>query len=130
MGSDVSMDNYRRQMARSILERLERIYVFQAPTGECKIGVSCNPQKRLQTLNGAMPRGGVRLVYQSGRTEFAYLIEKRIHAVLKDRRLNGEWFDISPEEAMAAIAGIDTKEMALQLRPDVRVRSGYRFQSA
>lgn len=86
--------------------RLQSIYVMEAPTGECKIGIAEDPNKRLVGLCSSIPRGEIKLRFASEPSHHAWMFEKRAHEVLADKRLNGEWFDISADEATKLVRKI------------------------
>tara|TARA_R110002012_G_scaffold320774_1_gene545487 strand:- start:4332 stop:4883 length:552 start_codon:yes stop_codon:yes gene_type:complete len=70
-----------------------------------KIGYSNNLKMRLQDLKCASPYG--LEIIGTIPTYNAQYLEKIIHERLKNRRLNGEWFDISHEEAVDIIKESD-----------------------
>ena len=70
-----------------------------------KIGYSNNLKMRLQDLKCASPYG--LEIIGTIPTYNAQYLEKIIHERLKNRRLNGEWFDISHEEAIDIIKESD-----------------------
>lgn len=82
------------------------VYVVRGDHNLIKIGVSTNPNARLATLRTASPFP-ISFAYvcavQGPATE-AYAIEADAHALLARQRLAGEWFDISPDMAVGAIA--------------------------
>ena len=79
------------------------LYVIGPQCGAQKIGFSENPTQRLRTLQTAsaepllvhtavlVPKHRVRL------------LEKQLHRELGYRRLTGEWFDLSPDDAVAQV---------------------------
>lgn len=79
------------------------VYVIGDPGGPQKIGVAANPEQRRYMLQGASP---VSLVISAAipatRSE-AFRVEAYAHWLLRDQRLRGEWFDITPNEARNAI---------------------------
>ena len=90
-------------MAR--LKEIEQaIYVMEAPTGESKIGIAEDAYMRWGTLNGAYPRGDLKLLWVSERRFDAWRIEEEIHEMLDDKRLNGEWFDIPSARAIEIVS--------------------------
>jgi T5orf172 domain len=78
--------------------------------GPVKIGYSDNPLKRLATLQVGYPR---KLVFHclnmAVRSDCIKSAERAIHDQLYEHRLYGEWFDVSVETAVAAIALICDK---------------------
>jgi hypothetical protein len=85
-------------------DHTRHIYVIgTASSGPLKIGVAKNVRARLGGIQNGNP---ARLeVLFSSEVPFvdAPAIERRSHALLKAYRLTGEWFDVSAEQAVAAI---------------------------
>lgn len=81
----------------------QSIYVMVAPTGECKIGIAIDPDVRLSSIKYAMPRGVVRLAFQSAPHEDMWRVEQHMHAKLHPDRLNGEWFDVDEMTAVSMV---------------------------
>lgn len=69
-----------------------------------KIGVSTNPNARLASLRtaSAFP---IDFAFVGATPSNGYDIEARAHAMLAKHRCAGEWFDVPPEAAVAAIHG-------------------------
>lgn len=79
------------------------VYVIGAEDGPQKIGVANDPQSRramLQTGNPSLL--GVAAAVPVARRH-ALAVEKQAHRILKSKRIRGEWFNVSPEEAADAI---------------------------
>jgi hypothetical protein len=72
--------------------------------GPVKVGIARNPWQRLAQLQTGQPQALsiTSLLSLPGRA-FAIDIERAFHAVKKARRLRGEWFDFSPDEAHAVL---------------------------
>ncbi len=104
------------------------LYVMVAPTGECKIGVTTNAKGRLENINNAHPRGGVKLAFVSDLRSDMWAVEMIIHRRLSAKRLCGEWFDICEQEAVQFASsvldeGIDSNpHKAMATLPPARVR--------
>lgn len=102
------------------------VYVVEC-AGRVKIGVAVDPVKRLKGINTGAPD----LATLFGHRQFesrhvAFEIESRLHRLLRGRRAKGEWFDISPHEALALLK----KQRPLRLiDPDARHDSVKRFAS-
>jgi hypothetical protein len=101
------------------------VYAIQTEGGSrpVKIGISRDPSSRLRGLSGAQPFG-IAIVHTSEvKDGLARTIERAAHAILKEKRLSGEWFDVTPEEAVSAIgeaiaaieSGESIKEMLRRL---------------
>jgi hypothetical protein len=80
------------------------LYVIRGDHNLVKIGVSTNPNARLAQLRtaSAFPIDFSYIAVTPGK---GFDIEQGAHAMLASHRCNGEWFDIAPEIAVAAIAG-------------------------
>lgn len=96
------------------------VYAIEDPTGSVKIGWSTNPDERLKTLRSA--RGiPLALVYVERADDcgVAFAIERECHAALSKRRMLGEWFQITADEARQAIKGAVKTVAAPILDPGV-----------
>lgn len=77
--------------------------ISEGPLGPTKIGISTSDARfgALQTGNPRPLNAGISLPCQHAKD-----IERGVHARLAYRRLKGEWFDVTPEEAEAAIDAV------------------------
>lgn len=75
------------------------IYVIGPAVGPQKIGLSGDVEKRLATLQTGFP--GDLIIHHKEPIEAkkVRLLEKKIHTELNYKRVRGEWFDFTPEEA-------------------------------
>src|SRR5258707_14792935 len=80
------------------------LYVIRGDHNMCKVGVTTNPSARLAQLRtaSAFP---IDFSYIAVTPGTGFGIEQGAHAMLASHRCNGEWFDVPPEMAVAAIAG-------------------------
>ena len=79
------------------------VYVISAGTEAVKVGLARDPMGRLRALQtGHYHRLTLSHVIECDEREAA-AIERAAHAVLKHKRLAGEWFAVKAEEAQAAI---------------------------
>ena len=79
---------------------MSHTYVLLGRDGLCKIGRSNNPEARCKTINAlGLP---CELVYKVA-DDRALAVERRAHTLMKARRVIGEWFDVTPDVALAAI---------------------------
>lgn len=80
----------------------KHIYIFKSETGECKIGVSNNVDKRRSTIE---MQGGKNIleVFHTPKCFNAYEIESIMHRYFADKRLTGEWFNIDYSEAVSIL---------------------------
>lgn len=75
------------------------VYLIQSVTGHYKIGKTKDPNKRIQTFNVKLPM----------EVEYLHLIpcenrheaERTLHARYANKRVNGEWFNLSPDDITA-----------------------------
>jgi hypothetical protein len=79
------------------------VYIIAAAVDAIKVGVAKNVQRRLKALQTGQHRK-LSIFYElsCSRAE-AYAVECRAHRLLKERLLEGEWFQVSPEEGKLAI---------------------------
>jgi hypothetical protein len=71
------------------------------PAGPCKIGITTNDKMRFAQIQTGSP---VRIIPEwSLACNNAPNLERRMHAAFADKRLKGEWFDITPKEADAML---------------------------
>jgi len=76
------------------------IYVMESEVG-VKIGISKNPNERLRQVTNA---SGMQVSLRHTREhESAYAVEQNAHKLLADKRRTGEWFNVTVDEAIAAI---------------------------
>lgn len=80
-----------------VADRFTQVYVMiDKNTGYYKIGRSLNPFKREKTLQSEKPT--IELLH----THNAKTIdEKNLHIMFKDKRIRGEWFDLSGSDVQA-----------------------------
>lgn len=77
------------------------VYVVGSDDGPMKIGIAIDPRNRLAELQVGHP---FKLkVLRTWKHEAAAHIELEAHKILRGNRLQGEWFSVSPEEAIAAV---------------------------
>src|ERR1700730_17149504 len=92
----------RRKLAEPITGSF--LYVIRGDHNMSKVGVTTNPTARLAQLRtaSAFP---IDYSYIAVTPGTGFDIERGAHAMLASHRCNGEWFDVQPEIAVAAIAG-------------------------
>lgn len=85
------------------MDGVDYVYVIKGEHGRVKIGSSINPEKRCAELQTGSP---VRLwiEHTAAILGSALPVELEAHAMLDRYRLNGEWFAVSVEVAVATIA--------------------------
>jgi hypothetical protein len=81
------------------------IYVIEART-RTKIGISNNLKTRLDALQSWAPET-LRVVWsKAGPRHLIREVEAACHAELAARRITGEWFDVSPDHAIAVVISV------------------------
>ena len=80
------------------------IYIVRAANGFHKIGISNNPNRRAEAIATSSPFAVQLAHHVECDPNLARRIEMRAHALLKTKRVNGEWFDCSTAEALEAVA--------------------------
>lgn len=68
-----------------------------------KVGRSAKPWRRLEALRRQHHGLGLAMTYCTDSLDGATLVEARAHQILSGRRLDGEWFAATPEDAELAI---------------------------
>lgn len=81
------------------------VYIMSGSDGLHKIGVADNPESRKNGVSGKYPsRRPIKIVRQYWVYKVsAYEIETAVHAVLKNKRRDGEWFDASLQLCVSTI---------------------------
>lgn len=79
------------------------IYVIGEDTGPQKIGFSRSLTGRLRTLSFEHGKGIKAHFTATVSGADVYAIERLIHYHLRDKRIEGEWFDVTKEDAAHAI---------------------------
>ncbi len=104
-GISIPLNQQRRPAQKSVGKAIDNsgfLYVVRGDHNLTKIGVTTNPRARLAQLKtaSAFPVDFAFLGVTPGP---GYDIEKEAHRLLDNRRVNGEWFDVSPEVAIGAV---------------------------
>jgi hypothetical protein len=77
------------------------VYVIQSPYGQVKIGIATNLKQRIRNLQTSCAH---KLILCHAReADNASEVERALHVMFADSRLIGEWFQISPVDAGAAL---------------------------
>lgn len=76
------------------------LYLIRS-SGLTKIGYSKNPWKRYKQLCTGSPNN-MALVF-SLYCQNAPAVERELHQIFKDRRVNGEWFRVSVDEVLITL---------------------------
>lgn len=86
-------------------DRKGHVYLIQSPTGAYKIGRTTDPADRLRTFNVKLPFE-VEYVCVIA-TDDMYALERQLHSKFAAKRVNGEWFILSPDD-VEYIKGLST----------------------
>lgn len=87
---------------------MRSVYVMaEEGSASLKIGHAANPRLRLSNMRVGSSRI-ISLVYEV-RCEQADAVERKVHDLLAEQRVRGEWFSVTEEEARAAIAFVIAK---------------------
>ena len=88
--------------ARLNSENVVYVYVVENEvTGSVKVGVSSSPKKRLSTLQTGTEHK-LNLVHVSDAT--VVVSEKKVHELLNESCIRGEWFNVSTDAAIRAVS--------------------------
>ena len=69
-----------------------------------KVGISKSVGSRLATISTSSPAPvGLYLHFPLPQRDMAEAVERAFHQVMRRKRLNGEWFDLEPKQAKAAM---------------------------
>ena len=79
------------------------IYVIGPESGAQKIGFSQDVEKRLSSIQTGNPQKLKIHHIQEVRENHVRLLEKKIHKVITHKRVSGEWYNVTPEEAIAEV---------------------------
>ena len=92
------------EKARRPPQEASFVYVIRGEHGLAKIGITTNPNARLAALRTAsgFPLS-LAFAGATASTNSAFRIEQEAHRVLDKHRVNGEWFDIPAEMAIATV---------------------------
>lgn len=72
------------------------VYLVKSVTGFYKIGRTVNPHNRLRTFNVKLP---FEIEYEHViQTNNMYALESKLHAQFADKRVNGEWFNLTDSD--------------------------------
>ena len=83
-------------------ENVVYVYVVENEvTGSVKVGVSSSPKKRLSTLQTGTEHK-LNLVHVSDAT--VVVSEKKVHELLNESCIRGEWFNVSTDAAISAVS--------------------------
>lgn len=72
------------------------VYLLQSQSGHYKIGRTTNPQNRLKTFSVKLPFEVEYICLIQ--VQDMYQMESELHTRFAEKRINGEWFNLSPED--------------------------------
>lgn len=77
----------------------KHLYVILMSNGSVKIGIAYDIKRRYSQIQAS---SGMKITehWESGLIEYAYVLETVLHRKYRNKRLNGEYFDINYEEAV------------------------------
>lgn len=99
--SNVFVGNIRRELSRGVVTQTKQlhpgyVYLIQSPTSAYKIGKTVNPDNRIKTFKTKLPFE-VEYVCLI-QTDDMNALERNLHGLFADKRINGEWFALSAED--------------------------------
>jgi hypothetical protein len=87
--------------------------------GPVKVGISSNPLSRMQSVQTGSPSRLVMVSrYCFWKRTHAHRVEQCFHRTCANYRLEGEWFDIVPDAAVALMAANVTAFVQQVLQPE------------
>lgn len=89
--------------ARRAAHLRQSVYVIGCDGQPLKIGVATTPAKRLKEIQTGFPHKLRVYFHLEAWGALARKVEQECHRRLSDKRLNGEWFDCHPDEAIALV---------------------------
>lgn len=72
------------------------VYLVKSVSGHYKIGKSINPHDRIRTFGVKLPFE-VEIIHTIKSLQY-HALEKFLHAKFDDKRVNGEWFNLSDDD--------------------------------
>jgi hypothetical protein len=98
------------------MKNKDSCYIYVLATigsaGDCspiKIGIAGNPAKRLAIIRTACPNPlRMQMFFGPMHRDYARYIEKEVHSLYQKYRLHGEWFDVTPKNAIDLISDVIT----------------------
>jgi len=80
------------------------VYVIASEGGMCKIGKANDPQKRVRELSTGSPyRLTVAHTFPLESQFRCFEVERAAHERLAEKRMSGEWFNVTADEAADAV---------------------------
>lgn len=85
-----------------------QVYVISAPGHPVKIGIAKDPERRLAELQTGSPHR--LMIHFTASVSNGRGVERACHMTLSANRLEGEWFDVTPDRAIEVVrlaAGVE-----------------------
>jgi hypothetical protein len=83
------------------------LYVIAAdPSGPVKLGLSGNPEKRVRQLQTGSALPLVLFHVEEVETSKVKIAERALHRLLGHKRMTGEWFNMSVDQAITEVVHI------------------------
>lgn len=79
------------------------VYVIGSEDGPQKIGIAGDAKRRLGLLQVGNPASLKIFAEIPAMRAEAFIVERKAHDSLKDKHIRGEWFDVLPDDAVAAV---------------------------
>jgi hypothetical protein len=74
------------------------VYLIRSDSGHYKIGRTKNPDNRIETFKLQLP---IEVEYEHlVKSDDMVTLERDLHARFEAKRINGEWFDLEPEDVI------------------------------
>lgn len=86
----------RNELKKNPPQKHGYVYLIQSISQHYKIGRTRNPKDRLRTFNVKLPFEVDFIAVI--RTKDMFSLEAELHQRFGDKRINGEWFDLSPDD--------------------------------
>lgn len=87
------------------------LYVIAShPSGPVKLGLSRHPEKRVRQLQTGCSEPLSIFHIEEVEEDRVKIAEKALHRLLNHKRVRGEWFDLSVEEAVSEVLFIRMTE--------------------
>lgn len=107
---------------RGLNTSVKRLYVIKHELGPVKIGISENPEQRLEEIQRFCP---YRLELESVfKAKDPHRHEAHLHSELSHRKVRGEWFDLPPrlERDLIQTGLVGTERPIQPLQPNIESR--------
>lgn len=103
-------------MAKPLKPQSGKVYVMDDGQGRVKIGRSGKPDERHKQICFSEGKS-VALVFSTLHHQNAASLERQAQAHLRDKRLRGDWYAATPEEAISAVVKATQGQFASEAEP-------------